>query len=339
MSQSSQTEEDISNQHSYASAQAILQTYIPVIQNLINQERPVPRWSAPGPKTGARPLRSKRLGTDWVDFQILESSVYFQIYCHPSELTSRIILDSMCHNWGLYFVPNPTSRQGLGSCDIQLALDASFEAIPHADRKSDEVKPVGQLMFGSVLLARLLVLQLFVEGLTSGNIQQRRTKWVIAQYAPYKAFRGLDIFALLSQDLRAALSHDQILLACHRIWRHTLSPLLRKFSSSSHVSLSVVLDSGDKALPQKAPYIKRTIAMRAGLSCWTSILPLNSGAEFTVVTTKLTYLLTPEFLLKLSKERKERETLPCVSGAVQFRDRQAWDRELFRCGIRQVSQS
>ncbi|KAH8825793.1 hypothetical protein DL96DRAFT_1734953 [Flagelloscypha sp. PMI_526] len=321
-----QAGEDILAQRSYASAQALLQDYIPIIQKFINQERPMPMWSSPGPQKGARPLRSKQLGTKWLDYKILRSSsVYFQQYCHQSELTSRIILDSMCHHWGLYFAPNPKMRQELGSCDIQLALEASFEATPDARRFSDELEPVGQLMFGSVLLARLLVLQLFMEGLTYENVQQRRMKWVVAQQAPYKAFRGLDIFALLSQDIRAILSHDQIIIACHRIWQCTLSPVLRKFSWSRRVTLSVVLDWADQAVPPKAPNTKNNLAMRAGLSCWTSILLFDSGAEFKVVCDKLMYLFTPDYVLKLSSERQDGPQRPAnvVSGSLQFRKRRS----------------
>ncbi|KAH8825771.1 hypothetical protein DL96DRAFT_1609814 [Flagelloscypha sp. PMI_526] len=319
---SPQAEKDISTQRSYASAQAILQDYIPVIQKFINRERRAPRWTRRGPRTDARPHRSKLLGTDWSDYKILQSSVYFQQYRHPSKLTSRIILDSMCHCWGLYLTPNPEMHQEQGSCDIQLALDASFELVPDADWGSAELEPVARLMFGSVLLARFLVLQLFVEGLTSGNIQQRRAKWVIAQRAPYKAFRGLDIFALLSQDLCAVLTEDQIVSACHQIWRSTLSPLLRRFSDGSHVALSVVLDSADQAIPQNAPEAKRPLAMRAGFSCWTTILPPNSGVEFKVVCDKLIYLFIPYSLQRLSREMQDGwESLPRVSGSHQFRKR------------------
>ncbi|KAH8825766.1 hypothetical protein DL96DRAFT_1557354 [Flagelloscypha sp. PMI_526] len=290
-------------------------------QKFINQESPMPTWSMPGPKTGAAPLNSKELGTNWFGYKILQSSDYFQQYRHPSELTSRIILDSMCHSWGLYFAPNPDMCQGLGSCDIQLALEASFEVVPDAEYRSAELEPVGQLMFGSVLLARLLVLQLFLEELTSENILQRRKKWVIAQQVPCTAFCRLDIFALLSQDIRAILPHDDIVLACHCIWQYNIGPLLRTFSGDSHVSLSVVLDWGDQAVPQKAPRAKRPLAMRAGLSCWTSIFPFNSGVEFKVVCDELLYLLIPDYVLELSTKRHDRfERLPCLSGSHQFRN-------------------
>lgn len=179
-----------------------------------------------------------------------------------------------------------------GSCDLQVATEGLSR---NAQLSTDTalLRNAACVHYGSILLARLLLLQEFVGNRPGSKTRMR--KWVIAQRFPAQIFgESRDLFLLLSQDLEAALSHDQIMMACNDVWK-TLSPHLSRGPFRSHVRLSVVVDNASQAHHPRDPYV-----VQAGMDCWTALFPPESRIAFLVIGNAQTRALIPDKVVELA---------------------------------------
>lgn len=98
-----------------------------------------------------------------------------------STASTRAVLDTLCHQWGLYFSSNKDMTSESGACDLHAASTMFRKKVPRIKDRAFS-RSMACLHFGSILLARLLLLREFVGGKPKSKTRMR--KWIIAQRFP-----------------------------------------------------------------------------------------------------------------------------------------------------------
>ncbi|KAJ7163092.1 hypothetical protein C8R46DRAFT_1352881 [Mycena filopes] len=109
---------------------------------------------------------------------------------------TRLLYEGLCVNWGFYFTYK-VDTGSLGSCDVKEVIDSirsspDFIQFPELDRPeaTGQMAINSEITFhslGSLLLARLLVFQLFLEmvAATPGGITaEHKQRWLLLQLSP-----------------------------------------------------------------------------------------------------------------------------------------------------------
>ncbi|KAF7299278.1 hypothetical protein MIND_00876700 [Mycena indigotica] len=122
---------------------------------------------------------------------------------------TRLCFEGLCSNWGFYFT-FAVGRTRLGSHDWQLAIQKhcafgkGFNNTQLDDRQRQEQNSTLALRcFGPILLARLLVFQIFLEMASAGTLtEEHKARWLQIQLAPHAfTYGGMDTFGSLSDLL------------------------------------------------------------------------------------------------------------------------------------------
>ncbi|KAF7299399.1 hypothetical protein MIND_00889500 [Mycena indigotica] len=114
---------------------------------------------------------------------------------------TRLCYEGLCAKWGLYFTFHVDSG-GLGSRDIEL-LVRDFQSNHHENPTSPENIPKMAHLLGSILLARLSVLLLFLESVNDSNSdlrEEHKKWWLLVQLSPHSLTRDTiwDPFEMLA---------------------------------------------------------------------------------------------------------------------------------------------
>ncbi|KAJ7163114.1 hypothetical protein C8R46DRAFT_335055 [Mycena filopes] len=100
---------------------------------------------------------------------------------------TRLLYEGLCQNWGLYFTV-VVDNGYLGSKDIKDAIDNRMKA-DGFDEYGEEKQQNSALVlrwFASILLARLLILQQFLEiAVDSGLTEEHKKRWLLMQLGPH----------------------------------------------------------------------------------------------------------------------------------------------------------
>ncbi|KAF7306404.1 hypothetical protein MIND_00431600 [Mycena indigotica] len=125
---------------------------------------------------------------------------------------SRLCHEGLCSNWGLYFTFT-LGHSKLGSHDFELAIQThcgfrgGFNDTELDDQAMREQNSACALRyFGAILLARLLVFQMFLETATSGEglKAEHKARWLQTQLTARRSTRvGRDAFSSLTDLLVA----------------------------------------------------------------------------------------------------------------------------------------
>ncbi|KAF8521901.1 hypothetical protein BU17DRAFT_87449 [Hysterangium stoloniferum] len=164
---------------------------------------------------------------------------------------SRLALEGLCLNWGLYIVCAGTRSPGGGSKDLQVAIEEILSTLRRHTGEIDEHTKKARAadrVFAMLLCARLFILKRFVQHVpvnTDATLARRR--WVLAQaLPPYLPFGRDDLFVRVLWTLKHA--DTQIMLD---IITSTLSELTTKrkdlFPDGRHTALFVVIDEAQVA--------------------------------------------------------------------------------------------
>ncbi|EJD42079.1 hypothetical protein AURDEDRAFT_168872 [Auricularia subglabra TFB-10046 SS5] len=129
---------------------------------------------------------------------------------------TRLIFETLCHRWGLYFTCSSNSISSpYGSDDIRMAIyhlaALEINQMLHPlnprsrilRRKLHENQTKTRAMMAAVLRSRLLVFHLFYKHALACNLPPdvARKKWLVLQLRPQYVFGRTDVFASLIYDV------------------------------------------------------------------------------------------------------------------------------------------
>ncbi|KAJ3838888.1 hypothetical protein F5878DRAFT_150182 [Lentinula raphanica] len=137
---------------------------------------------------------------------------------------TRLLYEGLCKHWGLYFTATvDTSR--LGSFDVESDIKRRIEAHPvllsmardrnsYSETRTSAIATLTRRCFSELLLARLLVFQLYIEIVTKGEVEDvHKTRWFLAQLHPFLD-NHLDAFAVLRSIISASNASDILIDDC-----------------------------------------------------------------------------------------------------------------------------
>ncbi|THU75976.1 hypothetical protein K435DRAFT_974625 [Dendrothele bispora CBS 962.96] len=120
---------------------------------------------------------------------IFHSEHTFLVNCSGSGKT-RLLLEGLCENWGLFFTCEPDFNK-LGSSEISKVINdvlhrvPGFQAFTESLHSSDINRRIAHRHFSEILLSRLLVFKLFLEyALDNGITEGHKRLWLLAQLSP-----------------------------------------------------------------------------------------------------------------------------------------------------------
>ncbi|KAJ6457470.1 hypothetical protein DFH09DRAFT_961522, partial [Mycena vulgaris] len=168
---------------------------------------------------------------------------------------TRLLYEGLCMNWGFYFTV-VVEDLGLGSIDIQAAVtrcsyDTGFTkfpklGMPEASEQMKRNSEIAQHRFNTVLLARLLVFQIFLEiasRSTSGITEEHKSRWLLIQLSP-KRINPTDYLEPFDRLAQILEQHDSTYL------RENIADALRKIRKllGDDVHLFFVMDEAQVAI-------------------------------------------------------------------------------------------
>ena len=121
---------------------------------------------------------------------------------------TRLSLDGLCQNWGLYISCRAKRGPGSGSDDFKVATELLLSMSTwHHDITSANIsqnRDAAHRVFAMLLCARFFILEQFVRHLpVDTNITVARRRWMLAQVMPPRLmFEDDDLFVKLLRDLR-----------------------------------------------------------------------------------------------------------------------------------------
>jgi hypothetical protein len=135
-----------------------------------------------------------------------------------------MLCEGLTRRWGFYFTAR--SGDGIGSNDI-FALLGEFVSVGHLrDLPPDDFQDILEQncnyvhrRFCQLLLSRVLILQLFLEGAAAqpgGITAEHREQWFLIQAAPITLL-GEDVFELLSKSLTLRMDLDNLVMKIHEV--------------------------------------------------------------------------------------------------------------------------
>ena len=165
---------------------------------------------------------------------------------------TRLSLDGLCQNWGLYITCRTRRGPASGSDDFNVATEMlSSMSTWHQGTNSADMSKNGEAAhraFAMLLCARVFILKQLVQHLPVGtDVTVARRRWVLAQAVPPRlAFEDDDLFVTLLRDLRRGDTKTLL-----RITRSTMCDLTTKrldlFPVGSNTPLFVVIDEAQVA--------------------------------------------------------------------------------------------
>jgi hypothetical protein len=129
---------------------------------------------------------------------------------------TRLLLEGLCLNWGLYFTAR-TQPEGVGSSDLEEVLRL-LDQYSRLTKITDENRTTAHAAnravtfrrFVLVLYVRLLIFRVFLERASAstpaGIVDEHKRRWLLVQLAP-ETLLGSDIFKDLTVSLMAASDH------------------------------------------------------------------------------------------------------------------------------------
>jgi hypothetical protein len=125
---------------------------------------------------------------------------------------TRLLLEGLWRNWGLYFTAR-TQADGIGSSDLEDILKILQQPTPLTpeNRETEPVADVRMLnqRFLRILYVRVLVFREFLECaaiMFSGITEEHKSRWLLLQLAPVTLLGMPDIFTELSHILVSSSS-------------------------------------------------------------------------------------------------------------------------------------
>jgi hypothetical protein len=128
---------------------------------------------------------------------------------------TRLLLEGLSLNWGLYFTAR-TQPEGVGSSDLENVL-TSLEEFARLTKLTDENpdmahaanRRVTSLRLDLIIYVRLFVFRVFLEcasALPGGIVHEHKRRWLLVQLAP-ETLLGSDVFDILTEDLKGVSPH------------------------------------------------------------------------------------------------------------------------------------
>ncbi|KAF7299284.1 hypothetical protein MIND_00877300 [Mycena indigotica] len=162
---------------------------------------------------------------------------------------TRLCFEGLCSNWGLYFT-FAVGHRNLGSHDLQLAIRKrcgwgegfNDEELDH-DQMREQNTACALRYFGAILLARLLVFQMFLEIVVSrgGLKEEHKARWLQTQLTSHR-------FTMMANDAFGSLAD---LLVTHEtpFLQSNIDDVLRKIHTviGRDEPLLIVLDEAQLA--------------------------------------------------------------------------------------------
>ena len=165
---------------------------------------------------------------------------------------TRLSLDGLCQNWGLYISCRTKRGPASGSDDFNVATEMllSMSAWHQGTSSADIYKDVeaAHRAFAMLLCARVFILKQLVQHIPVGtDVTAARRRWILAQVVPPRLkYEEDDLFVTLLRDLRSGDTQTML-----RITRSTMRDLTTKrqdlFPVGSDTPLFVVIDEAQVA--------------------------------------------------------------------------------------------
>jgi hypothetical protein len=165
---------------------------------------------------------------------------------------TRLSLDGLCQNWGLYMTCRAKRGPASGSDDVTVAIEMlqSMSTWHQGTSSSDisENAAAAHRAFAMLLCARVFILQQLVQRLPNNiEVMVARRRWILAQVLPPRlTFDGDDLFVKVLRDLLHGDARTMLTIA-----RSTLRDLtanrLDLFSEGSFTPIFIVIDEAQVA--------------------------------------------------------------------------------------------
>jgi hypothetical protein len=140
---------------------------------------------------------------------------------------TRILLEGLCRNWGFYFVCTKGSTRSPGSEDLSHTIEkmrerSGFcEKVDPMDHNADrQNRSIAQRYLRNVLLARMLLFDLFLRHSRHLDILKRQKCWLMMQVLPEFTLTA-DIFKVLTEVL-GSLPEAFLSSKVYNIWNEVL---------------------------------------------------------------------------------------------------------------------
>ncbi|KAF8519086.1 hypothetical protein BU17DRAFT_90258 [Hysterangium stoloniferum] len=174
---------------------------------------------------------------------------------------TRLALEGLCLNWGLYISCRSTRGPASGSKDFEVATEEILPTLStwHTEEADEHKKnaKAADRVFAMLLCARIFILKQFVQHVpvnTDATLARRR--WVLGQVLPpWSDNRGKDLFVSVLETLRPADTE---------VMRDIISSTLRElktkrkdlFPDGSNTPLFVVIDEAQVAADRLKEYFR-----------------------------------------------------------------------------------
>ncbi|TRM66616.1 hypothetical protein BD626DRAFT_396414 [Schizophyllum amplum] len=182
---------------------------------------------------------------------------------------TRLVFEGLSRSWGLY-MPCVIDAIGLGSYDMHGLLSSSLAEMPSVKAPTrvwtantiTRNLDVARRFFSQILLERLTLFKVFLEGLRDVSDVGQRKRWLVLQLRP-KAFVFHDVFGDLSVYLRR---HDASLAYVEHQIADTLLNIRRMLGRDE--PLYRVVDDAQRASRQYADAFGTSSALREMARTW-----------------------------------------------------------------------
>ncbi|KAJ3965145.1 hypothetical protein EV361DRAFT_940200 [Lentinula raphanica] len=179
---------------------------------------------------------------------------------------TRLLYEGLCKEWGLYFTATvDTSR--LGSFDVESDIERCIEEHPifmsmahdrnsYSESRTSAIATLTRRCFSELLLARLLVFQLYIEIVTKGEVEDvHKTRWFLAQLHPFLDNHS-DAFVVLQSIISVSNASDILIDECIAQCMEDITNSLLQSSPEPH--FFVVLDEAN-AVSQRHTFAFRSV--------------------------------------------------------------------------------